>query len=175
MAEVYADPVRKQKCRDGGRTQIRAVTTPAGQFDSRTAAAKHYGITPAAMGNRIKDIYHYLEFYYTDIGPIKPKEKPKAMRIAQKYIRKVKTPLGIFENLRDAATAHDVHPDTIKYRMRSEPTKYKWLDDKPGPRKVKTPDGIFNSVTETADFYKVTAKTIRHWITLDKKDEFKLL
>ena len=120
MAKVYADPVRRQKCRDSGRTQIKAVTTPAGQFESRTDAAKHYGITAQAMGNKIKDINHYLEFYYTDIGPVKPKEKPKAMRIAQKYIRRVKTPMGIFENLKDAATAHDIHP--VSYTHLTLPT-----------------------------------------------------
>jgi len=168
MSKVYADPTRKQKCIEGGRSQAKRMTTPDGEFESSTDAAKHYGITPQAIRQRTKLEPHL--YYYTEKGPGVP-PAPKEKKKADKYIRKVKTPLGIFDNIADAGKAHSCHPDSIKYRMKSNPNEYQWLDDKPLPKKVVTPDGIFSNMEETAKFYKKTTKTIRVWME-QKPTEF---
>lgn len=167
MAKVYADPTRKQKCIEGGRTQAKSMTTPAGVFASSTDAAKHYGITPQAMRQRTKLEPHL--FYYTEVGPGLP-PPPKEKKKPEKYIRKVQTPLGIFDNITDAAKKHKCHPDSIKYRIKTNPDEYKWLDDRPAPKQVSTPDGVFENMDAAAKHYKKTTKTIRVWMEQKPKE-----
>lgn len=162
MEKVYNDPIRLEKCIKGGQTQSREVSTPCGIFPSRLAASKFYKISPHTMGGWIKKNKPHL-FYYTDTGPgIEPqpiiKYKPK------KYIRKVKTPDGIFDNIHDAAIFYNVHPDTIKYRIKTDPNNYIRLDNKPKKSKVMTPDGLFENIDQAAIFYKKSTKTIRVWM-----------
>lgn len=169
MAKVYADPKRKQKCIEGGRTQAKSITTPAGVFESSTDAAKHYGIGPQAMRARTKLEPHL--YYYTETGPGK-KPKAKAKNAPEKYIRQVKTPLGTFDNISDAAKKHNCHTDTIKYRIKTNPAEYSWLADKPTPKEVSTPDGVFNNIEEAARNYGKTTKTIRTWMTQKPKEYY---
>jgi hypothetical protein len=168
MAKVYADPKRKQKCIEGGRTRAKSITTPAGVFEASTDAAKHYGIGPQAMRARTKLEPHL--YYYTENGPGK-KPKPKAKKTLEKYIRQVNTPLGTFDNISDAAKKHNCHSDTIKYRIKNNPAEYSWLADKPSPKQVSTPDGVFENLEDASKHYSKTTKTIRAWMT-QKPTEF---
>ena len=45
----------------------------------------------------------------------------------EKLSKKIKTPLGVFDSQKDAAKAHSVHRDTIKYRVKTKPTDYYYL------------------------------------------------
>lgn len=124
MKKVYQDPDRLKKVIEGGRTQSKAVITPDGEFAALNDAAIFYNIAPNSMRGRIKSNPHI--YYYKAIGPKDPIVKIKKEQ--PKYIRKVYTPDGIFDNLKDAAAFYNVHTDTIKYRCR---TYSDWnLDDK---------------------------------------------
>lgn len=45
-----------------GKANSKPIMTPAGRFDSRVLAAKHYGITPEGLGARTR--YYPTEYYY---------------------------------------------------------------------------------------------------------------
>lgn len=115
MEKVYNDPNWRKKVKAGGRTQCKSFTTPDGVFEALADAAKHHDITPQSMRERSKTQPHL--YYYTDIGPGKEIIKPKPKK--KKYIRKVYTPDGVFDNLKDASIFYKVHPDTIKYRIKT--------------------------------------------------------
>lgn len=45
-----------------GSKNSKAIMTPEGRFESRSLAAKHFGITPEGMGARVR--YYPTEYYY---------------------------------------------------------------------------------------------------------------
>jgi hypothetical protein len=158
--KIYSDPERLKKVIAGGRTQAKSFTTPEGVFDASTDAAKHYGLTPRTMRQRAKLKPHL--YYYTEDGPGKPLP-PKPKPVKEKYVRRVETPDGVFDNIRDAGNHYNVHPDTIKYRIRNV-DGYRWLDDKFPKKQVMTPNGVFESLDVAAAHYDKTPKTITRWM-----------
>jgi hypothetical protein len=102
--------------------------------------------------------------------------------------RKVQTPAGIFEKLKDAAIYYDVTPESIKNYIDQKnvkewfkpklvekgvnfdglkPLGFKWLGDQKeelGAKKVQTPDGIFENVKAASIFYNLTTAAVRHRI-----------
>lgn len=90
--------------------------------------------------------------------------------------RKVKTPDGVFDSVRQAREFYKIPDQGIQFLMKTFPKKFYYLDQGPGeivaiPRKmVKTPDGIFDNVAAAARYYDVHATTISHsWMKLYPK------
>lgn len=59
--EAQADKAR-EVAKIASEASMKRVHTPAGVFESISAAARHYGVTPGAIWHRIKD--KPKEFYY---------------------------------------------------------------------------------------------------------------
>lgn len=112
--------------------------------------------------------------------------------------RKVQTPAGIFEKLRDAADYYGIAPGSIKNFIKGQnvkewfkphleskgvsfdglkPLGFSWLGDAKkelGAKKIQTPDGIFNNAKEAAEYYKITTAAIRYRIN-SQPDKYKKL
>jgi hypothetical protein len=110
--------------------------------------------------------------------------------------RKVKTPAGIFDKLKDAADFYEVSTGSIKNYINGQfvkdwfkphleskgvkfkglkPLGFKWIGEvekELGPKKIQTPDGIFNSAEEAGLFYNITGAAIRHRIK-SQPDKYK--
>jgi hypothetical protein len=102
--------------------------------------------------------------------------------------RKVKTPAGVFNKLKEAAEHYQVSTGTIKNFIAGKTVKewfkpqlvqqgikfkglkplgFSWVGDvksELGPKKVHTPDGTFNNVTSAAEFYKISGTAVRYRI-----------
>lgn len=102
--------------------------------------------------------------------------------------RKVKTPAGIFDKLKDAAAYYEVAPGSIKNFINGvnvkewfkphleskgikfkglKPLGFEWMgniEKELGAKKIQTPDGIFNNAKEAGKFYNITPEAIRHRI-----------
>ena len=90
--------------------------------------------------------------------------------------RKVHTPLGWFNSVREAGKAHNISHPIISKKCRSDKFYYSeyYYENKIEKteinnkgrhlgKKVVTPDGTFNSVREAGAFYKVYHSTISKW------------
>lgn len=112
--------------------------------------------------------------------------------------RKVQTPAGIFDKLKDAANYYEVSTGSIKNYINGQfvkdwfkphleskgvkfkglkPLGFKWIGDAKkelGAKKIQTPDGIFNSAEEAGKFYNITSAAIRHRIK-SQPDKYKKL
>jgi hypothetical protein len=134
----------------------------------------------------------------------KPKEesikkmKEKLLGRETDRSRKVQTPAGIFEKLRDAADYYEVAPGSIKNFINGQnvkewfkpyleskgvkfdclkPLGFNWLGDAKkelGAKRIQTPDGIFNNAKEAAEYYKITTAAIRYRIK-SQPDKYKKL
>lgn len=102
--------------------------------------------------------------------------------------RKIQTPAGIFEKLKDAAEYYEVAPGSIKNFINGQnvkewfkphleskginfdglkPLGFTWLgnaEKELGAKSIQTPDGIFFNSNAAAKFYKITPNAIRHRI-----------
>lgn len=124
----------------------------------------------------------------------KPKEE-SVKKMREKLIgketgrsRKIQTPAGVFDKLKDAADYYEVATGSIKNFIKGQnvkewfkpqleakgvifdglkPLGFAWLGDMKnelGAKQVQTPDGVFENVAAAGDFYKVGAATIRYRI-----------
>jgi len=102
--------------------------------------------------------------------------------------RRVLTPAGEFQKLKEAADYYEVATgsiknfikgqnvkDWLKFRLEEKgvkfdglkPLGFKWLGDQKeelGAKKVQTPDGIFENVKAASIFYNITTAAVRHRI-----------
>lgn len=112
--------------------------------------------------------------------------------------RKVKTPAGVFDKLKDAAEYYGVATGSIKNYIKGQQVKewfkpqleakgvkfnglvpigFEWLGDMKqelGAKKIQTPDGIFENAEEAAIFYNISSAAIRHRIK-SQPDKYKKL
>lgn len=152
--EYWSKEENKERNRRNGKTQSKPVITPDGEFLSRKDASDFYGISTVNFLQRIKkypDLYYYVEDG--------PKERPVREKKQETRIRRLQTPLGVFEHIKLAAEALKIHTDTIKYRMKSQPNEYYWLDAPMKEQRILvTPKGEFKSKKEAAEHYGIAGK-----------------
>lgn len=100
----------------GGKGPVKSVTSPSGVvFESRKAAAQHYGVTEDTIRNWLKD-------------PTKPWAKRASVQQDKKYDvtqhtdalkRPIHTPTGVFESVKAAAAAYGVVHGTVNYWLKT--------------------------------------------------------
>jgi hypothetical protein len=110
--------------------------------------------------------------------------------------RKVQTPAGVFEKLKDAADHYGVSTGSIKNYIQGKPVKdwfkpkleeqgvkfkqlyplgFAWLGDADkelGAKAVSTPNGVFLDIRAAAEFYKITPAAVRHRIKAQPNNYF---
>ena len=109
------------------------VTTPDGEFDSLTAAARYYRVTPAVIAYRCEIA---KEKRTPDGIPDRLWEKWQgwsraainpAIKGFRGMCRPVRTPWGDFESAADAARAVGRSPVYVSYRVRTGKAGYQYL------------------------------------------------
>ncbi len=89
------------------------IKTPLGLFDSLTAAAKAYGLTPPAIHRRLRDNIQGFEYIDRDPYPIIVKRHYK------KHRGHTVTYNGImYESIRAAAKANNLSDAGMRYRLK---------------------------------------------------------
>jgi hypothetical protein len=149
------------------QTQIRAVITPKGRFESLSVASEAYGLGVDVLRRYVFN-KAYPEFKYEkeeprDIEKYFYKVLPKAF---QKQTVFVRTPKGDFDTIQLAANAYGIewHQMNRKIGSKSHPDFYKLESDelkKPlintkKKKKTVTPLGTFNSKIEAIKFHKIS-------------------
>jgi hypothetical protein len=122
-------------------SRSKPVETPIGVFASVTSAAKTYGCSPGTMRYRCKHKlgYRYVTKKYFAIHKkdgLSGKPYNSDPRVGRKkhkdsikhQYKKIKTPLGTFDSITEAAKKHDCTLSTIKNRTRTLPELYVMLE-----------------------------------------------
>jgi len=133
--EESVEKMRKKLLgKETGRS--RKVQTPAGVFEKLKDAADYYGVAIGSIKNFIKGqtvkewFKPQLEAKGVSFDGLKPlgfswlgdmKEELGAKR--------VKTPDGIFENVKAAGEFYQVGPATIRYRIKAQPENYSYIEE----------------------------------------------
>lgn len=126
------------------------VHTPLGWFLSVRSAARAHKIHTSMISSRARSKKINHKAYYYDKPPV------NFINNAGKHRRKrVHTPLGWFDGVREAAKILKVHHSTIAKRVRTQEDYFYEDADcgikvKSAPRKVHTPLGWFDSVAMAA-------------------------
>lgn len=113
--------------------------------------------------------------------------------------RKVQTPAGDFNKIKEAAEYYEVSTGSIKNFISGQnvkewfkphleskgvkfdglkPLGFSWLGnvhEELGAKKIHTPDGIFDDVKIAAEFYKITPTAIRHRIKSPNFPEYYII
>jgi hypothetical protein len=118
--------------RESGRS--RQVQTPAGVFNKLKDAAEHYGVAPESIKNYIsgQNVKEWFKPQLEAKGVTFDGLKPLGfswLGDAKNELgaKRVKTPDGIFDDIKLAAKFYNVGPNTIRYRIKSQPEKYQYV------------------------------------------------
>ena len=175
------------KTKNGGDAPIsRTVKTPNGIFSSIGEAARSHNVDGPTIRRRVEIGLVGYEF----LSVLMNRKKPDPTK--NKNSRKVKTPIGIFDTISQAASAYHVNGSTIRnwinngkegflfltvWAPRTKPIKPKCLSGKnnPSSRGVMTPAGSFDSLTQAAVHYHVKLQTIWKWVNKSRTADFRYL
>ncbi len=145
----------------------RPVVTPKGTFPSITIASNVFGVSRDTLS---KYVYNtaITEFRFLHPKPtdaIKEFHKP-TNSILNKPSVYVKTPLGVFKSIAEAAIKHKVPRHQIEYKIKakSHPEFHKFESDEntfnhvkhATKKKTVTPLGVFNSKNEARNAHSTT-------------------
>lgn len=89
----------------------------------------------------------------------------------------VQTPKGRFDKIQDAATAFGVSPESIKYRIKTRPTEYFFLEGAELYNvrcPIMTPDGPFKDTSAAGDHYNITREAIGYRLKAKPKEYYRI-
>lgn len=108
----------------------RAVITPLGKFDKVVDAALAMGLYGGTIRDRIRrgvEGYAYIDGNNVRSGNISQNRKGILTGSSNGSSRKVKTPLGKFNTVKEAVLAHDTFKAMLYKWMKQSPTKYYYI------------------------------------------------
>lgn len=126
------------------------VHTPLGWFNSVREAAKAHNISHPIISKKCKSKkFFHSEYYYETNFEDKFENTDRAKHLGKKVV----TPDGVFNSVREAGAFYKVYHSTISKWCKSKPDFY-YLEEaicnKKAKRKVHTPLGWFDSVSMAA-------------------------
>ena len=121
-------PTKKQleSSKKAGLKKRRKVHTPDGVFGCMQEAAEYYGIGVGSMSDRCKYTAPKWKDFYIQ-GECRKTGPRKKQSHHKRLGKQIKTPDGIFDNLRTASKHYKVHSWTIKSWTRLKPKQFKIL------------------------------------------------
>jgi hypothetical protein len=120
--------------RETGRS--RQVQTPAGVFDKLKDAADYYGVATGSIKNFIKGqnvkewFKPQLEEKGVKFNGLKPIGFAWLGDVKNELgAKKIQTPDGVFNDIKEAAVFYTVGPAAIRHRIKAQPEKYSYIKD----------------------------------------------
>ena len=171
--------------RKGGDAGMsRKVKTPNGIFPTIKEAAFSHKVLGETIRRRAERGCDGYEFF-NGLIPIK-----KLYESKYKNSRKVITPIGVFESVKEAANAYEVTRYTIKnwidigkqgfsfaagekQRLISFSPNRRTGKNNPASRTVMTPSGKFQCLSDAAKHYGVTSNAMWRWVNRSRTSDFK--
>lgn len=192
------DPKWKKAHREGCRRYVESpdYVNPRGMLGKTLSEESRKKISEGNFGI-VNDLEHNKKVSKARKGLIPKQESVEKMRKAltgreSGRSRKIQTPNGVFEKLKDAAAFYDVTTGAVKNWLNKTsktiankdvrdkliakgvvldengfPQGFEWLGDiksELGAKKIQTPDGVFENCTATAKHYRITPAGVRHRI-----------
>lgn len=192
------DPKWKKAHAEGVRRYIESpdYVHPRGMLGKTMSEESRNKIAEANFG-KINDLEHNQKTSKARKGFKPKKESVEKMRKAligreSGRSRKIQTPHGVFEKLKDAASFYGVTEGALKNWLNKTtktvskkdvrekllakgvildengfPQGFEWLGDMKselGAKKVQTPDGTFENSKAAASYYQITPAGVRHRI-----------
>jgi hypothetical protein len=114
----------------------RKIQTPIGIFDKLKDAADYYGVATGSIKNFIKgqNVKEWFKPQLEEQGVLFDGLKPLGFSwlgdmTEELGAKQVKTPDGVFENVKAAGAFYQVGPATIRYRIKTQPEKYSYIKE----------------------------------------------
>lgn len=183
-------PVEKRKMLNQKLAEVsdtsRPVTTPLGAFTSVELAAKSLNIAVDVLRKYLLNDA-YPEYKY--IVSLPEDEPLRTNRVLYNGVlrKKIRTPLGIFNNVNDAAKAHNFSGDQIKLRLHSDkhPDFYR-TDEAVGTeygngrvtiakksnKKTVTPLGVFDTKVQAMKAHNLSRNLFNKLLTYNPKEYY---